>query len=92
MCRRMLIEKVAAHIAEFSPRLRSNTRALYQYCAIPVVRYPQLDEELFCNIFYLRHLCDTSRFPDWPVSEPVKLLKDVLDAWKKEVEKIRNLL
>ncbi|PNF36068.1 DnaJ subfamily C member 13 [Cryptotermes secundus] len=85
--RRLLIEKVAAHIAEFSPRLRSNTRALYQYCAIPAVRYPQLDEELFCNIFYLRHLCDSTRFPDWPISEPVKLLKDVLDAWKKEVEK-----
>ncbi|KAJ9591557.1 hypothetical protein L9F63_001911 [Diploptera punctata] len=85
--RRMLIEKVAAHIAEFSPRLRSNTRALYQYCAIPAVRYPQLDEELFCNIFYLRHLCDATRFPDWPISEPVKLLKDVLEAWKKEVEK-----
>ncbi|XP_069681979.1 dnaJ homolog subfamily C member 13 isoform X2 [Periplaneta americana] len=85
--RRMLIEKVAAHIAEFSPRLRSNTRALYQYCPIPVVRYPQLDEELFCNIFYLRHLCDTTRFPDWPINEPVKLLKDVLEAWKKEVEK-----
>ncbi|KAJ4448169.1 DnaJ sub C member 13, partial [Periplaneta americana] len=84
---RMLIEKVAAHIAEFSPRLRSNTRALYQYCPIPVVRYPQLDEELFCNIFYLRHLCDTTRFPDWPINEPVKLLKDVLEAWKKEVEK-----
>nr|CAD7426370.1 unnamed protein product [Timema monikensis] len=85
--RRMLIEKLAAHIAEFSPRLRSNTRALYQYCAIPVVRYPQLEQELFCNIFYLRHLCDTTRFPDWPINEPVKLLKDVLDAWTKEVEK-----
>jgi hypothetical protein len=77
-CRRMLIEKVAAHIAEFSPRLRSNTRALYQYCAIPVVRYPQLDEELFCNIFYLRHLCDTTRFPEWPISEPVSRLQLLL--------------
>jgi hypothetical protein len=71
----MLIEKVAAHIAEFSPRLRSNTRALYQYCAIPVVRYPQLDEELFCNIFYLRHLSDTTRFPEWPINEPVSRLQ-----------------
>ncbi|XP_049787278.1 dnaJ homolog subfamily C member 13 [Schistocerca cancellata] len=85
--RRMLIEKVAAHIADFSPRLRSNTRALYSYCAIPAVRYPQLERELFCNIFYLRHLCDTRKFPNWPIKEPVKLLKDVLEAWKKEVEK-----
>lgn len=85
--RRMLIEKVAAHIADFSPRLRSNTRAIYTFCPIPVVRYPQLEQELFCNIFYLRHLCDTTRFPEWPIQEPVKLLKDVLDTWKKEVEK-----
>ncbi|XP_013794496.1 LOW QUALITY PROTEIN: dnaJ homolog subfamily C member 13-like [Limulus polyphemus] len=85
--RRLMIEKIATHIAEFSPRLRSNTKALYQYCSIPVIQYPQLENELFCNIYYLRHLCDTRRFPDWPIKDPVKLLKDVLDAWKQEVEK-----
>ncbi|XP_063063073.1 dnaJ homolog subfamily C member 13-like isoform X1 [Engraulis encrasicolus] len=85
--RRMMIEKIAAHLADFSPRLQSNTRALYQYCPIPVVSYPQLDYELFCNIYYLRHLCDATRFPDWPIRDPVKLLKDTLEAWKKEVEK-----
>ncbi|XP_063990666.1 dnaJ homolog subfamily C member 13 isoform X4 [Diachasmimorpha longicaudata] len=85
--RRMLIEKVAAHIADFSPRLQSHTMARYQYIAIPAVRYPQLEKELFCQIFYLRHLCDTVKFPNWPIPEPVHLLKDVLDAWKKEVEK-----
>ncbi|CAG9133965.1 unnamed protein product [Plutella xylostella] len=21
-------------------------------------------------MFYLRHLCDTARFPDWPIPEP----------------------
>ncbi|XP_050953803.1 dnaJ homolog subfamily C member 13 isoform X2 [Labeo rohita] len=85
--RRMMIEKIAAHLADFSPRLQSNTRALYQYCPIPVVNFPQLDNELFCNIYYLRHLCDSNRFPDWPIRDPVKLLKDTLDAWKREVEK-----
>ncbi|XP_043082003.1 dnaJ homolog subfamily C member 13-like isoform X3 [Puntigrus tetrazona] len=85
--RRMMIEKIAAHLADFSPRLQSNTRALYQYCPIPVVSFPQLDSELFCNIYYLRHLCDSTRFPDWPIRDPVKLLKDTLDAWKREVEK-----
>ncbi|KAF7993906.1 hypothetical protein HCN44_011175 [Aphidius gifuensis] len=85
--RRMLIEKVAAHIADFSPRLRAHTMARYQYIAIPAVRYPQLDKELFCQIFYLRHLCDIIKFPNWPIPQPVYLLKDVLDAWKKEVEK-----
>ncbi|KAF5295196.1 hypothetical protein FQA39_LY13201 [Lamprigera yunnana] len=85
--RRKLIEKVAAHIADFSPRLRSHTMARYQYIAIPAVRYPQLEQELFCNIFYLRHLCDTNKFPNWPIPDPIKLLKDVLEAWKSEVEK-----
>ncbi|KAJ8397415.1 hypothetical protein AAFF_G00439640 [Aldrovandia affinis] len=85
--RRMMIEKIAAHLADFSPRLQSNTRALYQYCPVPVVSFPQLDNELFCNIYYLRHLCDATRFPDWPIRDPVKLLKDTLEGWKKEVEK-----
>lgn len=31
------------------------------------------------NMFY--------RFPNWPIKDPVKLLKDVLETWKKEVEK-----
>lgn len=66
-----MIEKIAAHLADFTPRLQSNTRALYQYCPIPVINYPQLENELFCNIYYLRHLCDTLRFPDWPVKDPV---------------------
>ncbi|MGH0124511.1 UNVERIFIED_CONTAM: hypothetical protein FKN15_018998 [Acipenser sinensis] len=85
--RRLMIEKIAAHLADFSPRLQSNTRALYQYCPIPSINYPQLENELFCNIYYLKHLCDTQRFPDWPIKEPVKLLKDTLESWKKEVEK-----
>eukprot|EP00795_Rhopilema_esculentum_P013369 gene13369-4225_t len=85
--RRMMIEKIAKHISDFSPRLKSNIRALYQYCPIPAIDYPQLENELFCNIYYLRHLCDTTKFPDWPVKEPVKLLKEILEAWKNEVEK-----
>ena len=38
---------------------------------MPVVQYKQLEDELFCNIYYLRHLCDTQKFPDWPIKEPV---------------------
>lgn len=67
----MLIERIAAHIADFTPRLRTHTMARYLYIAIPAIRYPQLERELFCNIFYLRHLCDTVKFPDWPIPDPV---------------------
>lgn len=85
--RRFMIEKIASHISDFSPRLHSNVRALFQYCPIPSIEYLQLDNELFCNIYYLRHLCDVQKYPDWPIKEPVKLLKDILEAWKMEVEK-----
>ena len=67
-----MIERIASHVGDFTPRLQSNTRALYQYCPIPVVVFPQLENELFCNIYYLRHLCDTTRFPDWPIKDPVR--------------------
>ncbi|KAK7077105.1 DnaJ subfamily C member 13 [Halocaridina rubra] len=85
--RRHMIEKLASHLADFTPRLMSNTRALYHYCPIPHITYPQLDHELFCDIYYLKHLCDMDRFPDWPIKDPVALLKRVLTAWRNEVEK-----
>lgn len=85
--RRHMIEKIAGHLADFSPRLKSNTRALYQYCPIPIIAYPQLENELFCSIYYLRHLCDERRFANWEIKEPVQLLKDCLMSWKIEVDK-----
>lgn len=65
--------KVAAHIGEFTPRLRAHVAARYPYLAVPAVRYPHLERELFCNMFYLRHLCDQQRFPDWPIPDPVRI-------------------
>eukprot|EP00055_Hartaetosiga_balthica_P006980 m.23293 g.23293 ORF g.23293 m.23293 type:complete len:2228 (-) comp5537_c0_seq1:183-6866(-) len=85
--RRSLIEKIALHLSDFIPRLQSNTRAVYQFCPIPKVSYAELENELFCDIFYLRHLCDEAKFPNWPIEDPVKLLKEVLEAWKVEVDK-----
>jgi DnaJ family protein C protein 13 len=60
--RRHLIERIALHLADFSPRLLSNTRALYDYCAIPHITYPLLETELFCNVYYLRNLTDEFRY------------------------------
>ena len=85
--RQHLILKIAQHIADFSPRLRSNNRAVYQYCSLPIVYYPQLEGELFVNIFYLRNFCNTQKFPNWNVADPVALLRDCLDNWKREVAK-----
>lgn len=85
--RRMLIEKISAHLQDFTPKLRGHIMARYPYLAIPVISYPQLENELFCHIFYLRHLCDIQKFPNWPIAEPVLLLKHTLEAWRKEIEK-----
>ncbi len=49
--------------------------------------HPSLEHELFCDIYYLRNLCDTAKFPDWPILEPIALLKEVLAAWLTEVNK-----
>jgi len=59
--RRHLIERIALHLADFSPRLMSNSRTLYEYCAIPAITYFTLETELFCNVFYLRNLTDELR-------------------------------
>ncbi len=85
--RTFMIQKVAYHLADFTPRLKSNVRSLYQYCPIPIVSYPRLEAELFCDIYYLRNLCNEAKFPDWAISNPLKLLKEVLMSWKHEVEK-----
>lgn len=85
--RRFMIEKIASHLSDYTPRLQSNVKALYQYCPIPFIKYKQLENELFCSIYYLKHLCDLKRFSNWPIEEPVQLLKDCLLHWKYELEK-----
>lgn len=30
---------------------------------------------------------DTARFPDWPITDPVGLLRSVMDAWRLEMDK-----
>lgn len=69
--RRYLTERIATHLADFSPRLHSNIRITYQFVGIPHVTYPELENELFCHNYYLRHLCDTVHFPDYEIRDPV---------------------
>ncbi|KAL3096073.1 hypothetical protein niasHS_005832 [Heterodera schachtii] len=83
--RRNMIEKIALHVSDFSSRLSSNVKALYRYCPIPPIDYPQLKEELFCHFYYLRHLTDNHRFPNWPIREPVEFLRACLSAWHDEI-------
>ncbi|RNF26400.1 dnaJ-like protein subfamily C member 13 isoform X2 [Trypanosoma conorhini] len=85
--RRYLVGKIAAHVADFTPRLLGNNRAVYQYCPIVGVVYEPLRDELFCSQYYLRHFCDELRYPNWPVEDPVSLLCEVLKAWRRELAK-----
>lgn len=82
--RRNMIEKIACHVADFTCRLKSNNRATYDYCPIAPISYEQLEDELFVDIYYLRNLCDTIKFPHWPIKDSVNLLKALLEAWKEE--------
>ncbi|TNN08971.1 DnaJ subfamily C member 13 isoform 1 [Schistosoma japonicum] len=85
--RRYMINRITSHLADFSPRLHSNIRAIYRFIGMPIIIYPQLENELFCHNYYLRHLCDTQRFPDWPIRDPVALLRDILKTWRDELQK-----
>ncbi|KII64221.1 DnaJ subfamily C member 13 [Thelohanellus kitauei] len=57
------------------------------YCPIPRIEYQELQGELFCRRYYLRHLCDTIKFPHWRIDEPLETLREILDAWQTEVNK-----
>ncbi|CCW61611.1 unnamed protein product [Phytomonas sp. EM1] len=79
--------KIAAHLADFLPRLLSNNTLPYQYCPIGSITYEELRQELFCTDYYLRHLCDTVRYPNWPIRDAVSFLADLLSAWRDELNK-----
>lgn len=83
--RNFMISKIAAHVFEFTTQLLNNSHAVYQYCPIDKVEYPALKNELFCYEYYLRHLCDTSRFSHWKIREPVRFLSELLQRWKVEL-------
>ncbi|KAK8790027.1 hypothetical protein WA158_006807 [Blastocystis sp. Blastoise] len=82
--RKFLVEEVHKHIMDFAKKLREDPTMLFDYGPIPQIQYEELKEELWCHNFYLAALCDEKKFPNWPISEPVELLRTVLDAWRKE--------
>jgi hypothetical protein len=52
--RTLMIQKLAYHLADFTPRLQSNNRAIYQYCPIPLITYPLLEAGLEKTRFFLK--------------------------------------
>ena len=87
--RQRLIKATDQHLATLRGRLVQNIATRYdlEFAPIPTVNFPELEEELWCQNYYLRNLTDERRFPNWPVSDPVGLLKASLDSWRRERDK-----
>jgi len=85
--RQHLVEMVNQHLGDFPKRIWQNTCSQYEYCPVPGIAYKQLEGEIFCHNYYLRNLCDEACFPDWPIAEPVEVLRACLEEWKKEMNR-----
>jgi len=80
-----LVPQMLRHIGDLPRRLSQHWGAVYDYTPCPPVGYPEIQGEMWCHRYYLRHLCDETRFPDWPLVEHVQLLQSLLGAWKEEL-------
>lgn len=70
-----LTAQMLQHLGEFPARLAEHGHAVYEYTPCPPITYPELESELWCHRYYLRNLCDTQRFPDWPIADHVPFLQ-----------------
>jgi DnaJ homolog subfamily C member 13 len=82
-----LLDMIGQHLGELPARLHANPATVYDYCPIPRVTFKELDKEMWCANFYLGNLTDEVRFPDWPIDDPVLLLRALLDTWREETTK-----
>eukprot|EP01036_Dinobryon_divergens_P036271 gene36271-47203_t len=85
--RKHIVEMVTQHLGDFGARLRQHNLERYEYCPIPKVHYMTLEKELYCQDFYLRNLCDELKFPNWPISKPLLLLRETIERWRTEMSK-----
>lgn len=85
--RQYLVQMLDQHIGVFMATLRQYTLASYEFIPMPKVHYPALERELYVYEYYLKNLCDEARFPDWPISSPLDLLRETIDRWRQEMEK-----
>ena len=72
---------VQQHLGDFPARLMEHNTSKYAYCPIPGISYERLDKEMFCHNYYLDNLCDETRFPNWPIHEPVSVFRASMQRW-----------
>jgi hypothetical protein len=85
--RRHLVEMVEQHLGDFPARLRQFSLLQYEYIPIPKIHYQALEKEIYVHEYYLRNLCDEARFPDWPIGDPLALLRASIERWREERSK-----
>ena len=78
---------IEQHIGDFSGRLRQHNLAEYEYCPIPKIHFKKLDKEPYIHEYYIRNLCDENKFRDWPIAEPLVLLRETIERWRGEMKK-----
>ena len=85
--RRHMVEMIEQHLGDFPARLRQFCLAQYEFCPIPKIHYASLDKDIYVHEYYLKNLCDEARFPDWPIGEPLVLLRECIERWRLEMSK-----
>ena len=70
-----LVPQMLRHLGDFPRRLAQHCAAAYDFTPCPPVGYPEVEGEVWCHRYYLRHLADEGRFPAWPLVEHVQLLQ-----------------
>ena len=78
---------IEQHLGDFVGRLRQHNLSRYDYCPIPKIHFQTLDKELYVHEYYLRNFCDEVKFKDWPVAEPLILLRETIERWRNEMTK-----
>ena len=85
--RKHVVDMINQHIGDFPARLRQFTLARYDYCPIPKIHFPAIDKEIYVHEYYLKNLCDEVKFPEWPIGEPLILLRESIERWRAEMSK-----
>eukprot|EP00890_Picochlorum_soloecismus_P001518 jgi/Picsp_1/2367/NSC_05830-R1_dnaj homolog subfamily c member 13 len=80
-----LMPHIWSHIGDFAGLLHESWGVTYEYVPCPPIIYPEIQKEIWCHRYYLRHLCNTSKYPNWEIVDHVKFLQAILGAWRTEL-------
>jgi len=82
-----LVPQMLRHLGEFPLKLTQKWSLVYEYTPCPPVGFPEIEGEVWCHRYYLRHLCDQIRFPDWLIIDHVLFLQALLEEWRDELNR-----